>query len=221
MAEFLGDKANSSQIFIVKHIIFQRKEAFQGQPASSRWTQQSRAAAGAGGAAGAWSCWQEPTLGAAASPVLGRFLTIPVAASWLLGLWDAPLCSHGTLFSISHLLPAAAIWLVPSLDTSSSHLCPSSGSTALVNVEPWLLLRFPNHWSSGIISVLWLSSTGGFYPPCCLLPHSWEAPGECPAGLLHLLFSVLLQLLYLPKLSCSGTFSGEPLGARARARPLG
>lgn len=127
---FWGDKANSSHILIVEHFTFQRKEAFQGQPAASRWAQQSRAAAGAGGAGGGSSCGQE-TQGAHSGCCLCRFLAIPLAALRLLGLWDVPPGSHGTkasafwLFSISHLLPAAAIWLFPSPDTSSSHLCIS------------------------------------------------------------------------------------------------
>lgn len=109
--------------------------------------------------------------------------------------WLSGLCK---LFSISHLLPAAAIWLFPSLDTSSSHLFVSlrlhsfskCGALAAAAISQPSVLQ--NHLCSS-----WDNSStrtsAGFYPPCCLLPHSQEAHGECPAGLLHLLFLVLLR----------------------------
>lgn len=191
MVEFLGDKANSSQILMVGHFLkkrgFSKTDSCQqmgtaGQLLELELLQEP-------GAEGRRPT--EPTLGAAASLAPGRFLSIPVAALWPLWLWDVPPCSHGA--------KALALWAVQVVFHLPSapcccHLAPSQPGHFFLTPfclpqapQLWLLLPSPNHpllqgaLESSLCSSWNNASTGAsaaFYPLCCLLPIPRDPVGN-------------------------------------------
>lgn len=206
----MGDKANSSQILVAKHFTFQR------QPAAGRWAQQSRAAAGAGGAAGAWSRRQEthgahsgcccltspgqvphhPCGSSVAPEAVGCPCMQPrdqgLSSLGCVGCFPSPICSL--------LLPSGSF---PAWTLSSSHLCVSPrlcssgecGALAAAAISQPPVLQNRLCAPAGTVPVAALHKGQVLVVPrCCFLPHSWEAHGECPEGLRHLLFSVLLHV---------------------------